>query len=48
MEGDCRQDAVKAYKAIFEHQIGEEYAYCESMTHRSEAAHGNAYGEDLG
>ncbi len=47
-EGDCRQDAVKAYKANFEHQIGEEYAYCESMTHRSEAAHGNAYGEDLG
>ncbi len=47
-EGDCRQDAVKAYRAIFDHQLGEEYAYCESMTHHSEAAKGNAYGEDLG
>ena len=41
-------NAILGYKAMYERQQGEEYEFVESMSHLTDCAMGQPYGEDLG
>ena len=41
VEDTSRSGAVKAYEALFDVQLAEEYAYCESMSHLSDISDPN-------